>query len=77
MWQDTHVRHWEFVKDSEVEIQDDKDILSLAECYIHSVHHFMELMNQHIIQLENQSVTTSDMHDIMISLKNKLENRLR
>ena len=74
--EDTHKIIWKFVKDSEDEIRDDKGSLSLAECYIHFVHHFMGLMNQYIIQLENQSVTSSELHDIMLSLKNKLENRL-
>ena len=32
-------------------------------------------MNQHIIQLENQSETSSELHD-MLFLKNKWENRL-
>lgn len=51
--EDTHKIIWKFVKDSEDEIRDDNDSLSLAECYIHFVHHFMGLMNQHILQLEN------------------------
>lgn len=74
--ENTHKIIWKFVRHTEDEIQDDEDHLSFAECYVHFVHHFMGLMNQHILQLENKSITCSELHDIMLSLKNKLERRL-
>lgn len=72
----THKIVWKFVKDSENELQDEDNNLTFAECYLYFVYHFMGLMNQHILQLEKKSITSLELHDIMSSLKNKLEIRL-
>jgi hypothetical protein len=64
------------VQDKQDELHDDTK-LTFTECYLHFVHHFMFVMTQSIILLEIETVVSSEFHEIMCSLKEKLEKRLR
>ena len=62
------------MKGSGNEIRDNNDSFSLAQCHLF-VQYFMGLLNLHILQLENQLVTSSKLHDKIFFPNNKLENR--
>lgn len=67
---------WKFVGDQEDEINDDLNApLTMPECYLYFVHHFMNILTKTIKCLEADYVMSSDIHEIMVQLKNQIETR--
>lgn len=67
---------WEFVK----QCGDDAGSLSakitLQECYLYFIHHYMNMLTEAILLLEKNTVTATELHPIMKNIKDKVESRL-
>lgn len=67
---------WKFI-DNEDECKDDYlPELTLPEFYIYFVHHYMNILNQSILLLKTNSLTSVDFHKVMDQLKCKIQSRL-
>ncbi|CAG9818140.1 unnamed protein product [Phaedon cochleariae] len=68
---------WRFVKNREHGLEEDINAqLTFPECYLYFVHHYMNVLNTHILKLESKSLTIIELHDIMNELKNNISHRL-
>lgn len=68
---------WSFVKDQENELNDDlNENLTLPECYLYFVHHFMHHMTKSIKNLEKGTVMSTHIHSVMTDLRDGLQTRM-
>lgn len=75
---DTDKTIWMFVKDQADEMNDDLNShLTLPECYLYFVHHFMFQLTRSIKLLEKDSTMISHVHGILTSLRGGLQSRLK
>lgn len=51
--------------------------VTLPECFLYFIHHYMNILSEAILILETNSVTSVDLHNVMQCLKDKIENRLK
>lgn len=69
---------WNFIKSNEHELEEDlSSDISLGECYLFFVHHYMNILNVGILQLESNKLTITELHDVMCDLKNQIVQRLK
>lgn len=69
---------WHFMDDQEDELNDDLNApLTMAECYLYFVHHFMNILTKSIKCLEANDVMSTDIHGIMVNLENQISTRLQ
>ena len=69
---------WDFVKYDRDELSDDAGAeLSVPECYLYFVHHFMHVMHTSILFLESNDVFSTDVHGHMCQLRAKLSDRIQ
>ena len=69
---------WDFVRDDADELSDDTGTkLSVPECYLYFVHHFMHVMHTAVLFLESNAVFSTDVHSHMCQLRAKLSNRIQ
>jgi hypothetical protein len=64
------------VKDQENELTDHLTMPTLAETYLHFIHHFLRIIVQPLLFLQSYSVSPTELNDIMIAVKSKLEHRI-
>ncbi|KAL4104819.1 hypothetical protein QTP88_020095 [Uroleucon formosanum] len=68
---------WMFVKNIDTtEMTDLSRKVTLPECFLYFIHHYMNILSEAILILETNSVTSVDLHNVMQGLKDKIENRL-
>lgn len=73
---------WNFIKSDEDEFVDDlprsstEQNLSFAEMYLYFVHHYMNNLQESILILEKNDVTSTELHSVMAKLKESLTSRL-
>lgn len=73
---------WEFVKEcGEGESDDARSLctstkITLQECYLYFIHHYMNMLTEAILLLEKNTVTAAELHPIMRNIKDKVESRL-
>lgn len=67
---------WRFIKNQEHGLEDDlsSEIL-VSETYIYFVHHYMNILNTHIVKLESNELTSTELHGIMSDLKEQISQR--
>ncbi|XP_031329485.1 uncharacterized protein LOC116170636 [Photinus pyralis] len=67
---------WKFIKSQEHELEDDlRSEIPLSECYIYFVHHYMNILNTHIVKLESNRLSSTELHEIMSDLKEQIIQR--
>lgn len=72
-----HKEIWNFIKDQENEMENDlSSYLSISEIYLYFVHHYMNLMTQTLLTLERNTITCTEVDEVLQSLKTKLETRI-
>jgi hypothetical protein len=67
---------WQFVNVYENKLTYDLTVSTLAETYLHLIHHFLSRMVQPLLSLEIYSVSPTELNDIMVAVKSKLEHRI-
>lgn len=68
---------WMFVKNIyTTEMTDLSRKVTLPECFLYFIHHYMNILSEAILILETNSVKSVDLHNVMQCLKDKIENRL-
>jgi hypothetical protein len=66
------------LKDQQDKLEDDTKIwLSLPECYLYFIHHFIYIITRSVLLLEHDTIMNWEIHEIMCTLKSKLECRLK
>jgi hypothetical protein len=64
------------VNDHENELSDDLTVPTFAETYLHFIHNFLSIMVQPLISLQSYSVPPTELNDIMVAIKSKLEHQI-
>jgi hypothetical protein len=68
---------WKFVRNiDKTEITDLSRKVCLTECFLYFIHHYMNILSEAIFIPETNSITSVDLHNVMLGLKNKIENRM-
>jgi hypothetical protein len=67
---------WKFFGDQENEITDDLVTATLPETYLQFIHHYMSIIVEPLRLLQSNSITSIEVHSIMVQLKSKLQTRL-
>lgn len=63
---DTHNCVWMFIKSQTDEMNDDlSDSLTVPECYLYFVHHFMHILTNSLLLLQSETIMSSDIHRII------------
>lgn len=68
---------WDFVNEDEHEIEYNLKYVSYPELYLYFVHHYMNLMTKSLLLTEKNNLTCIELDEIMRSLKEKLETRIK
>lgn len=67
-----HKAIWVFMENSY-----DETVLTLQECYIYFLQHYMTLMNEVNLKLQSEYLMISELHQIMVYVIDQLEGRLK
>jgi len=68
---------WDFVKEEEHKIESNRKSVSYPELYSYFVHHYINLMTKSLLSIEKNNLTCIELDEIMRSLKQKLEMRIK
>lgn len=68
---------WRFIDTKENQLEDNMKSPSLSELYLYFMSHFLNFMCESILTLEKYDITSTELHDVISSLKTKLEFRLK
>lgn len=68
---------WKILKSQADGMDDDLRQPILEELYLNFLSHFLNFMSQSILTLESKSLSSSELHEVMVDLKNKLEVRIK